>query len=490
MRKLIGMVCAACIFSMGAVAFAGDAEMDELKALVAEQQKMLLEQNARMTAQDARLTDLQAKMKTSAEKTPDKAKGVVSVKKNAAVTIGGQLNTRYVANVGTVKYGTPATGRQKVSDYKLGDFNITEARLNFNIKVNDHFDAFLQLDLQHNDARINNTAGIAQKYWIRWKNIRDTGFGLLVGRNNFIFSDRYNVGQYTGLLGKQDDFGSIFRTDGIAIYNGSAGGNQGEGMFSHRANLTPNHVGWDYSRTTQINPYWESSDGKLRLDLTLMQSAERLTGSSNTVGAHTSSGGVVEYRNINYGLGSGTFRIMWKPIEDLSITGSVANFYQGNQWGGNTNRWDARRGTSNWAQGHPEWVSSNATATNLSVHYNPCFAKAWNFWGKWTHGWNDGWTKDLDSDAFNLGASDSFGNGLTVFGQGDYFANKNKRSVVENWYKGNVWAVYTGLIYELPYGVNMELGWRHEEYGYKNRAGYKHTKAKVDTIYGHVGFDF
>jgi hypothetical protein len=499
MRNLRGILCTLVLFySWTSYGVAGD-ELSELRSLVAEQTRALNEQNARMAAQDARLADLSAKMRDSEKTSADKAKGVISIQKNAAVTIGGQLNTRYVANFGEVKSGTPDTGRRTVSEYRYGDFSITDAKVNFDIKVNDHFDAYLQLDLQSSPARIEHTDGIVQKYWIRWKNIYGSGFGILVGRNNFIFSDRYNVGQYSGLVGKQDDFGSIFKTVGVPYYVGvptgnnpapsPVGGYEGEGMFSHRGNLTPNHVGWDYSRTTQINPYWESSDEALRLDLTLMQSAERLSGASNTVGA-TISGGTPVYRNINYGLGTGTFRVMWKPVEGLSITGSVANFYQNNQSGGNTNRWDARRGTSNWAVGHPEWVSSNSTATNLSVRYNPGFAKAWNFWGKWTHGWNDGWTKNLDSDAFNLGASYAFKNGLTLFAQGDYFANENKRREVVDWHKANIWAIYSGMIYKLPYGVNLEMGWRHEEYSYKNRAGFKHTKANVDTVYGHVGFDF
>ena len=489
MRKVDLLLAMALAVAAGGAVRAEDGEIRQLKALVAEQQKLLSEQNSRMAAQDARMDDILAKISAAKGGTADEAKAVVSIKKNAKITIGGTVNTRYVATFGELESGTAATGRHKVSGYKIANFGITDAKLNFNIAVNDHFDAYLQLDLQHDPNRIQYTAGIAQKYYIRWKNICDTGFGVIIGRNNFIFSDRYNVGQYSGLLGKHDDFGSTFATANVAAYDTAPGGSQGEGMFSHRGNLTPNHVGWDYSRTTQINPYWESADGALRLDLSLMQAAERLTGTSNTVGAQT-VGGVGENRSINYGLGSGTFRIMWKPIDGLTVTGSVANFYQNNQHGGATNRWDARRGTSTWAAGHPEWISDNATAANLSLRYNPACAKAWNFWGKWTHGWNDGWTKDLDSDAFNLGASYTFADRWTLFAQGDYFATRNKRDVVQNWYKGSIWALYGGIAYALPYGVNMELAWRHEEYGYKDRTGYKHTKGELDTVYGHIGFDF
>ena len=503
MRTTSLLACIMLVLCSQMAVFAEDSgEIRELRALLEEQRKMMAEQNAKMAAQDARLSDLQAKMTEKAGEPVDKAKGLVSIKKNATVTVGGLVNTRYVASINSVEHSpAPGVGRTKRSDYKKTDLAITDAKFNVDIKVNDHFEAYLQLDLQHAQNRIDNVAGVAQKYYIHWKNIMESGFGLLIGRNNFIFSDRFNVGQFTGLLGRHDDFSANYLIDGIGLYDNRPGGMAGEGMFSGRGNLMPNHVGWDYSRTTQINPYWQSEDGKLRVDLTLMQSAERLHGTANTFGAADYNGdGIWERRSINYGLGSGTFRIMWKPIEGLALTGSVANFYQRNQRDGGTNRWDGRFGTSTWATTgsiaagnlvvHDEWIASNATATNLSFNYNPVCATSWNFWGKWTHGWNDGWTKDLDSDAFNLGASFAFGNGLTLFAQGDYFTNRNKRAEVQNWYRADIWAIYTGLIYRLPYGVNMELGWRHEQSSFEDRTGFAHTKAKADTVYGHVGFEF
>jgi hypothetical protein len=490
MRIMTLAVCIMFLLYSQVILGADSAEIQELRALVAEQGRMMREQNAKMAAQDARLADLHAKMAESGQRPVDKAKGVVSLRKNAAVTVGGMLNTKYVFSTGDVEHGTAAAGRKTVSDYRIGSLSISEARLAFDMKVNDHFEALLQLDLQQKPGRTDNTSGIIQKYYMHWKNIRDTGFGLLIGRNNFIFSDRFMVGEYSGLLGRHDDFTSIFTNANIdkTFYDGP-GGKDGEGMFSgRRGRLVPNYVGWDYSRTTQINPYWESEDGKLRLDLTLMQSAERLEGDSSTVDAALVDG-VTKVRSINYGLGSGTFRVMWKPLDGLTMTGSVANFYQNNQYGGYTNVWDARRGPSDWALGHPEWISGNATAANLSFNYTPVCADAWTFWGKWTHGWNDGWTKDLDSDGFNLGLSYTFRN-LTLFAQGDYFTNRNKRAVVENWYRADIWAFYTGLTYSLPYGVSMELGWRHEESRFKNRAGYTHPKGTLDSVYGHVGLLF
>ncbi|MDR1613567.1 MAG: hypothetical protein LBT97_12415, partial [Planctomycetota bacterium] len=70
--------------------------------------------------------------------------------------------------------------------------------------------------------------------------------------------------------------------------------------------------------------------------------------------------------------------------------------------------------------------------------------------------------------------------------------------------KAVAWSSYIGVKYTLPYGVNAEIGWKHEEIKWKDGAYYsrpndgealvknkiKSTKVRGDTIYAHLGFDF
>ncbi|MCD8351041.1 MAG: hypothetical protein LUC93_10570 [Planctomycetaceae bacterium] len=94
----------------------------------------------------------------------------------------------------------------------------------------------------------------------------------------------------------------------------------------------------------------------------------------------------------------------------------------------------------------------------------------------------------MDSDSLNYGASWDIKDNLTVFAQGDYLRVKNRQSDV--WHKGKAWAFYTGIRYVMPYGINMEAGWKHERIAYTGRDGDKHTTVTGNMIYGHLGFNF
>jgi hypothetical protein len=133
-------------------------------------------------------------------------------------------------------------------------------------------------------------------------------------------------------------------------------------------------------------------------------------------------------------------------------------------------------------------TADNNTAVNFAFQYRPCFFDRINFWGQYTHGWNEGWIKDQNSDVVSGGFGLKLTDQLTYFAQGDWMRVNNDQGNL--WHKANGWGVYTGLTYVLPYGVNLEAGYRHEVIDYKDRAGFKHTKTKADTVYAHLGFSF
>lgn len=466
----------------------------------------------RLAAQEAMLRDMQAKIAAlTAAGTgggigggAGAAKGVTSILKRGTVTIGGLVETRYFYHNAVTKSSLrPATengatvyrgdyreqSRRTAARFKYGDLKVAEAKLRAKIDLADNVDAFVQVDLQTKASRANNVSGDGQKYWVRWKNIRDTGFGVLVGRNEIAFGDQQKFGICTGYTGASFYMGSI---GGAGVVTGNRANSLapdgrnyslGEGMFVGWSSILPHHTGWDYTRTTQVNPYWEGLDGRLRVDVSLFQSFERIDGKTNVVGpdGHTS-------RSINYGLGSGSARVVWKPVEGLQLTGSVVNFYQNNQHGGYTNGHEGRWGP--WNLGSPGRVSANNTAVNLSLILRPARLERVRLWGRWTHGWNEGWVRKMDSDAVNLGVSCDLSDRLTLFAQGDYLYVDNGHRDVRVWRKSKAWALYTALRYSFPYGVNLEAGWRHEQARYSDRGGYVHTKVRLDTAYAHLGLYF
>ena len=450
---------------------------------------------ARLEALDAFSRDLEAGMRQRALAT-ETADGITSLRKNAAVTIGGTLNTRYFYRSGSVKSkmlqgwdgGNPPAvsvrpnGRwTKMDAARGGDLFIADAKLEGKIDVNDHFDAYFKFDLQSSD---NSLSDNAEQYWVRWKNICDSGFGVLVGRDSL----KYGMGPAAGVLdswsgsangnGYDVMFDALFmkHPNGDPYYNDIAYFGE-RGMFVHNS-LTPYHTTWDHSRVTQITPYWENSDASFKAELSLIQGIDADSGSF----ARANAGATAKYRSQNYGVGSMTARITWKPIEGLTLVASAMNLH-------------------NNRMGDKEFESKNNFAASFGFEYTPCFLDKLTLWGYYQHGWNEGWQKDYDTDLINAGVKYDVTDQFYVFAQGDYLYGKDEKLYVwaqyggpgsprYDFHKAAGWAGYVGFGYALPYGANFEAGYRHEKIDYKGSEVGKHFKYKGDTVYAHLGVNF
>ena len=475
MTRHLFTVIAACVALSCVPAAAEDMDLRALQQQIARQQAQLNELRARVERQGY-----------AAPADAGAADGVTSLRKNAVVTLGGTVNTRYHYRQGKVESRLVNAGlgnfvdtgdKRKREDFKHGDFGIADAKLEARIDVNDHFDAHIKLDF-HDGVSRHNVSGIAQNYWIRWKNVCNTGFGVLVGRDSLKFGDEQPIGILD--TWNKDAGSTIGAITGNSVY-ADAAGTRGAGLFAN-GSLLPGHTTYNWTRTTQINPYWESGDGGLRVDVSLLQAVDTMNGITSS--HRDNRGGYAKYRSINYGLGTMTGRVQWRPIEGLKLTGSVMNLY-------------ARRPGLLWYTSAAGVVtdygvnarhSSSNPSINLAVQYRPRFLPRLNVWAQWTHGWNEGWVKDMDADSINYGASYDLTESWTLFAQGDWLRTKNDNS--DLWNKGSGWAFYTGAVFTLPYGVNFEAGWRHEQINYKGRTLGRHTKYTGNTIYAHLGFNF
>ncbi len=458
---------------------------------------------AKLAAQEARLNDLQAKMYGTGCETQNVAEGLTSLRKNAVVTIGGTLNTRYFSRNG--KLDTRLNGecdgnivvlpnRRETAKANGSGMRIADAKLEFKIDVNDYFDAYLKLDLQDDDPR----AHAAENYWVRWKNICNSGFGILVGRDGI----KYGSDMAGAVV---DDWNKNYSTGGDIPWPdlnliGAFNGLNGAELASFGGGLTPRHTHYDYSRTIQINPYWETQDGSFKAEVSVF-SALDTNNADTTVRTYLDDSRSKRSKSMNVGFESYTARLTWKPVEGLTMTGSVMSLYakHGNGY------WGFNEGDNiSWIS----WISCDSddsdpgfetaarnTAVNVGVEYIPCFFDKLRVWAQYSHGWNDFWVKGHDSNEVNAGLEFAFTDQFSVYAQGDYLSTKNDQAMY--FYKSSGWAGNIGVKYVLPYGVNFEAGWRHEQVKYKNRAGAAnidgqsyHTKVKTDTIYAHLGFNF
>lgn len=469
MRK--GWVIALAFVLVGGVAWAED-DVEALRARLAAQE-------ARMANQDARMRDLEAKMMGARGPSEDAIEGITSLRKNAVVTIGGFASPTYVGSKYTIKSSRDleyngVDGYTKRAEAKHGSLEFLETELHVGLNIGENIDGFIAIDL--NVGTAGGAWGAAKEFWLRYKNICNTGFGLKVGKDYAVFG-----GIAYGYLDSYATLG-----DGVSWL--------GQGSFGNNPNVLgdaapggmgsmPLHNYWLMKGVNQITPYWESQDGKFKVEASAFQTIDVL-GQDGNGGftnyywdGHTNSehnrGRYNKYTSTNRGLPSLSARVTWKPIEGLEVIGGFMNI--------------RRNSFSDWSGlgGADVELARNNAATYLGFMYRPCFLPKLNVWGQWVHGWNVANIKDLDSDAFNLGVAWSFTDKFTVFAQGDYLrstfdGSRSAGGSYDN--KATAWAAYAGAQYDFGNGLTLEGGWRHENIKYKEN-GRRVTKITGDMVY-------
>ncbi len=467
--KRFGLVAGLVMAVAMGQAFSGDVDIQRL-------QERLAAQDARMAAQDARMNDLQAKIAggiygSGGESSAD---NIISLQKNAKVTIGGLATTKYTYTGGSVSSVYMEDDAGDIIDAgsrgtrvrsKAGSLALSDAELYVGIDVNEHFDAYLSIDLQ-NDAR---DYFIAQSYYVRWKDICNTGFGLKIGRDSLVFGE-----EGIGELGSY-----------------AAGGGDGLSELGHRFDMfagydgiVPMHNGWDIDGVVQINPYWEGLDGKLKLELSFMSSMYDDSPHMDWDGVYyhrVNRDGVYKTRTRDYGIGSMSMRATYEPIENLKFTFGVVNYHNNGRDDYDVN------GDPDYSYAPDTGYSKNNTAFALAAGWRPAFMERFYFWGQWIHGNNVYNYSGMRSDAINYGASFDISDRLTVFAQGDYLRTRHKFGGINN--KATAWAFYTGLQYNWGHGVSLEAGWKHESIRYRE-GGRTTAKARGNTVYALAGFEF
>ncbi len=466
--KLMRLVtCVAAFAVVGGIALSGDMDIRALQA--------------KLAAQEARLNDLQAKIGSGSSSAPA---NITSMRKNAKVTIGGEVATRYYYRDAQIE--TTLVGARN-ADVKTGHFEIGSAKLNAQIAVNENWDAYLQMDL-HDAGSRDNVSGVAQTYWVRYKSICNTGLGILVGRDSLKFGmaapigirDQYNHEQGPEINASWADMG------GAAALGAN---NYGDGMFLG-SGLIPNHIGLGQSRTTQITPYWESQDGKIKVEASIFGAVERKNGSDRGIGVYED--GTFHKRSINYGLGSGSLRLTWNPTEEWSfVLGAINMHGNGGKWVSHRQQYDGDigSGADGFFTANPDMFEKNNYAFHLGAKYTPAaFCQRLTLWANATTEYNAGFVRGQDTYVITAGAMYALTDKLTVFAMGDYLHTKNDLGDTFNKAKG--WRSYLGAKYDLGSGLAFETGWIHDKINYKDRAGNKHTTYKGDVLYAHLGFQF
>lgn len=538
------------------------------------------------------LADIRAKLaaQESAVMAPSaggEAEGIISLKKNAVVKIGGLVNVRYFNRNADIKYvNLDNGGMNTVSKVRESDLRVTDARLIVDAKVNDMVGAFFEIELTASGrgiagggSRVANGAryGVdsfeagdnARQAYIYFTNICDSGFGLNVGRTSVPFGMNVNPGvlatlsasgrgdSYTEMGGGVPAMGQAITIGNFApgamgfinpVVAQNGGYTIGNTVYT-RVNyssgaVVPFYGVTDHKRANQITPYWENKAKTFKAELALLQIDNDVYAENpygywgpagwSTAGLPANSWYTTKYKTSDYGLQSGSLRLTWKPIEGLTLGGSLMNWHSGNDNGtaaqsfgqtgialagpgGAYNRLftsgmggaASTLGNLNAAQS-AYWKNSiysdNYTFSSLGFDYRPACFKKLRVWSEWVHGWNYEFTKGNSSDAITLGVQYFFTEAFNMFLQGDYVsARRDGNNINPTWGnfngpnnvnafnagydKYNAYSTYVGAQYQIAKGVMAELGWRHEWLKWKG-LGSTLAKASADDVYAHVGIVF
>ncbi len=491
---LCGALLAGCV----GLAVAEDIDVKSLQSKIARQEALMnqLEEQVRSGASSA----------AANASVQDCAESLVSLNKNSTVTIGGFVYNKYEYTNGKIdsiyrnaddpsQGTTDSANRIRRAEINQSDLRISHARLTLKIDVNEHVDGLVHIDLQgSNDNRSDN----CHRYWLRWKNICNSGFGIKVGRDDLVFGANYATGEQASAT-KSGEGAMKDSQWGASRNNIFNAGRLGMG----RSGIMPVHNIWDNTRITQVSPYWEGMDGKLKIETSFFQhlsndgapggriNNDRAGQAQTYVDGH-------EYKSRNYGFGSMSGRINYNPIEGLKFSASVMNWYDNIKY---TNARDANR------------QAKNNTAVDFAISYTPSFINRFNVWAEYNHGWNVFGRKDVNAHTLSYGMSWKLTDKLKFFAQGDYIHTTDKLWDMDsnnvayafaNDDKATYWAAYTGLRFTLPYGVVLEGGWKHEETTWKQNVGLNAAgqanqrvagrqttlKGKADMLYAHLGFSF
>ncbi|GEM_PF-1080715 len=449
----------------------------------------------------------------------DCAESVVSLNKNATVNIGGFVYNKYEYANGKIdsiyhngqdasQGTTDSIGRSRRAEINQSDMRISHARLTMKVDVNEHVDGMVHIDLQgSNDNRSDN----CHRYWLRWKNICNSGFGIKVGRDDLIFGANYATGEYATAAKSGE---GALRDFQWGTYKNNITNSSRLGMGN--SGIMPAHNFWDNTRITQIAPYWEGMDGKLKIEASFFQHLSNNGGQGGRISNGRATQSQIyldghDYESRNYGFGSMSARVNFAPMEGLKLSASVMNFHDKNK-DSDAHFTGTAQNPTGLVASTPSWKNQQAknnTAVDFAVSYTPSFLNRLNVWAEYNHGWNVFNRKDVDAHTLSYGMSWKLTDKLKFFAQGDYISTTDKLQevgqVFANDDKATYWAAYTGLRFAFPYGVVLEGGWKHEQTTWKQNVGLNNSsglatdrvatrqttlKGKTDMLYVHLGFTF
>jgi hypothetical protein len=426
---------------------------------------------------------------------PEFPERVLSLRKNAVVTVGGEVRMGYVAS--KAHWSDP--GLEQVPpgpvNHKstLTDLNITASKLLIDVRLRERWRLYYDFDMtghggRHRSVRLENpnTPGapattryrehfepqIIQQAYLEFMKDRPSGFGFLAGWMKLPFGlwDRPNTFFQSYLDAPNMNGSYLMGADG---WNNAA-------LMPHASRFA------EPSLAFMVN--YELRD-IVRFDAAIFQEHDMEQ-------AYVDRNGVRERRSDSSPPRSWQIGMSVQPLEGWELTAHFRNRYSRSRgvsrWANTPSRWDFRENMA--TTGNPGWDDSGQWSdegtgpefggrTNeqsvivglaVDVPHTNLAVRA-----EYAHGWNQGFNKYIASDDVNVGLAYTATPRLTLHTQGEWLHVRDRSWMVldgmGSWRRdrrdNHLYRLMLGAEYELLTGLKLEAGWQYEYWKLRSERG-------------------
>ncbi len=421
---------------------------------------------------------------------------ILSGKKNAVVSIGGEMRATYSyvrSDWVDKSHAYPFLQTDALGKSRLGDLSLTRERLYFDLGLGDRWRAFLEINLSENSGPYtvwetrNPNRGLANptadypsrrrgdflgEAYIELLKAGHSGFGFKVGRMVLPF----------GVAAKPDLFTQSFLA---------------------APDLTGSYLMAPLNR--DASPRLPHASAMLDPVLAAMISYEmrdiiRFEGALFQESRDWHESYLDEYFNnyVSRNPGYGSFQVGASilPLEGWELSVAFRNRYDKGRgvsyWADSPFRGDFRRNLATglrdpiWNNG--QWADYGDGPSFGSVKNEQAFVAGLameipntklSFFAEYAHGWNQGFNSHIRSDDVNIGLAYRLTPRLTLHGQAEWLFVKDGSWILSDgmggWYRdvqsNRIGRTMLGFEYELMAGLVLEGGWQYENWLFKSAIG-------------------
>lgn len=382
------------------------------------------------------------------------AAGLTSLRKNAIISIGGEVRVDYSYRH-TTTTATSSPPSTYNADTSVGDLSLRNANLRLQADVHPNIRAFFKVDLSSQECRRDD---ILEEALLIMNAVGGSGLGLFAGKGRAPYGQDITLGMiqsYNHTANAIDTSeGRVFIVDPPESRSNPAN----PGRYSATGPMRPGQI--DRAVQAGVSYDW---DDRWRVELAVFKPSDydykdRLIDSKRCDSA--SDIGVAA-------------RIWWRPVEELVVQAS-GMMNRSNDMGRPELRTDLEPG----ARGRKQ-----AYAVSLGFDYT---RGPWRIFGEYQHGWDWNFTSGYDTDTWQIGAAREFGEGWRVgaMAEGLHIDDKKDVKVTDDYYKLALNVRYT---FSSGFFVLAEYG---HEWMRRERDGSLAEKRRGDFFGMRVGLSF